>query len=682
MNPEEPHRRRPARLLVGATLAVALLGGGAVAVSAATRTSSTSATAAGYRTALVTERSVRQTLDNVGVIEPVAQASVAFPTSGTVSSVDVKVGDTVSVGQRLARLSTTALEATLIQDQASLAAAKLTLHQALNGETITASGSGGGLGGSSGGAPTGTGTGTGTTRSATSTGTPKVATASLRSTATTALQVAVRPGPPGSTTPTSADQAPTTTPSSAATGANPTTTTTTTPAGAGSGSGSRPSGSGSGGAGAATGTGTGGGGGATRDPALTAAQQAVLDGQQQVDADLATASRDLATANQLCQAAGTTTTTSDPATTTTTDSTTTTQPADPSAASSSATAACTAALQQVLTDQQTVARDQAALATASTKLDDLITASATSSGAPTSAGGTGRPSSSGSGTPTGATGGATGLGPTGATANGGGAGATTTASSPSAEQLVAYQAAVDTATLQVEVAVQGVAQATIVTPIAGQVASVTLTPGSKVSAGSSTANVVIVGQGGYEVTTTVSVDNVSKVKVGQAALVAPDGTDTTITGKVVSIGVAADTSGSTTTYSVVIGFSGRPGGLRNGSTADVRIVTATSAKTLAVPSSAVSAVGTGHRVTVVSKGKASEVQVEVGAIGPDYTAVTSGLSAGQTVALADLSQPLPSQATSSSNGTGTRTGTRTATGFGGAGGGFPPGGFGGQRPGG
>ena len=68
--------------------------------------------------------------------------------------------------------------------------------------------------------------------------------------------------------------------------------------------------------------------------------------------------------------------------------------------------------------------------------------------------------------------------------------------------------------------------------------------------------------------------------------------------------------------------------------------------------------------------------MSVGVVGTEWTEITSGLTKGQQVVLADVSEPLPSSATSSSNGT-----TGGTTGFPGGGAGgfqFP----GGARPGG
>jgi multidrug efflux pump subunit AcrA (membrane-fusion protein) len=87
----------------------------------------------------------------VATIEPVAQATVAFPVSGTVASVNVQVGQPVEASGRWRR-STQALTQALHTKQAALAQAQLTLSKALAGESVGGIGTGGTGGTGSGGA--------------------------------------------------------------------------------------------------------------------------------------------------------------------------------------------------------------------------------------------------------------------------------------------------------------------------------------------------------------------------------------------------------------------------------------------------------------------------------------------------------------------------------------------------
>ena len=96
-----------------------------------------SSSSARYRTAPVSSRQTQQTLNGVGTIEPVAQATVAFPTSGTIASVAVKPGDNVTAGTELASLDQASLEQAVTQAQSNLDQAELTLEQAQNGQAVT-----------------------------------------------------------------------------------------------------------------------------------------------------------------------------------------------------------------------------------------------------------------------------------------------------------------------------------------------------------------------------------------------------------------------------------------------------------------------------------------------------------------------------------------------------------------
>src|SRR5262249_47271145 len=211
----------------------------------------------------------------------------------------------------------------------------------------------------------------------------------------------------------------------------------------------------------------------------------------------------------------------------------------------------------------------------------------------------------------------------------------------------------------------------------GTVASVSLTPGQQVSANSTTATAVVVGTGGYEVATSVSVNDIESVKIGQSATVVADGTNTPLTAKVVSIGVSPSASGNTTTYPVVLGLTTTTSGLRNGASAATSIEIAhANASALIVPTSAVHTLNNFHFVTVLQGHTTSNVRVEVGVVGPENTQITSGLQAGQVVVLADLKQAVPSSNIANRFGGGGLGGALTGGGLGG-GGGFVNSGFGG-----
>jgi HlyD family secretion protein len=367
-------------------------------------------------------------------------------------------------------------------------------------------------------------------------------------------------------------------------------------------------------------------GGGSSSASLGPARQAVTSAQQRVDGALAAAQAALKSAGSSCgngssgsskaSSSSTTSTTSDTSSTSSTTSTTAPPP------QSGQSPQCTSDLQAALTAQQQLAGAQSDLAKAESALDSMLSKAASSA--------------SQQGTASVAT------------------ASTPSLSGPTSAELVADQAAADAAQANVTAAQQDLAQGTIVSPIDGTVAAVNMKVGDHVSAASSTENVIVVGPGGYEVTTTVPVTDIGNVKLAQVASVVPDGSGSAIDGKVVSIGVVPTTSGSTTSYPVVIGLDGSPDGLRNGADASVTITLNEVNGVLAVPTSAVRTAGAGafHIVMVLSGSTTRTMPVQTGAIGPDLTEIKSGLQEGQQVVIADLNAPLPSNTTTRLGGAG------------------------------
>ncbi len=111
----------------------------------------------------------------------------------------------------------------------------------------------------------------------------------------------------------------------------------------------------------------------------------------------------------------------------------------------------------------------------------------------------------------------------------------------------------------------------------------------------------------------------------------------------------------TSSFAVAIALDGDTSALHNGGIGSVAIVTGSTAATLAVPTSAVTTDGSTHTVQVYDGTTVTTTRVEVGVIGPVWTQITSGVTEGQQVVLAELDKPLPSSATSSSNSNHGRT---------------------------
>lgn len=72
------------------------------------------------------------TVSATGAVSPLREAALAFNTTGPITRLDVKQGDTVKAGQLLAQLDTRGLEYQLAQSEANLAAAQAKLDQLKN----------------------------------------------------------------------------------------------------------------------------------------------------------------------------------------------------------------------------------------------------------------------------------------------------------------------------------------------------------------------------------------------------------------------------------------------------------------------------------------------------------------------------------------------------------------------
>jgi trimeric autotransporter adhesin len=604
-------RRRRNQKRITVGIAVAVVAlGVGVGVAAAQPSSGSD-----YRTSDATTGGAVRTLTVSGTVEPVNQAQAAFQVGGSVAAVDVAVGQHVTAGQTLATLDTSSLQEQLSLAQANLGTAQAKLSQDESGESSSSSSSS---------ASTGQSSSSQAQTAAASTGESAVVlTADLIST--------------GSGSPT------------------------------GSG---HPSGS------------TGGGSSGTGN--LQQAQQAVLKAQHTADLDLQSAAAALASAERTCAASSqsggsgspttpttTTPTTTTPTTTTPTTTTPTTTTSTTTGTSGSGgqpsgnSSACAAALQTAMASQQQVSRDQQNVQSAETALAQILSSQSASASkaSPSSASNASNASKSGASKSFSSSSGSTST--------------PTTAASNSAAQLASDQATIDSDQANLISAQQSLDNGTLTAPISGSVAAIDLSVGQSVSAGSSSATITIIDPGSYETTSSLTSSQVDEVATGDSVQVTVDGQSGVLNGTVTQVGpVIPGSSGYT--YPLVVDLAAgsiSPNTTVAGSTAQVAIDIAQADHVVVVPTSAVHTTTAGHPyVITLQSGHEVNSNVKVGVVGDVYTQITSGLSAGTPVVLADKSQPVPS---SSSNS------TSTLRGFGGGGfpTGFPTGGAGFARSG-
>src|SRR3989442_13724057 len=115
------------RLVVAALAAIALVLGGLIYRDVFVGTKNTSSSVNLYT---VARRTVTASVTGTGNLVPAQQANVSFKASGTLTEIDVKVGDHVTAGQELARIDPTAQQNALAGAQANVAIAQANLHSA------------------------------------------------------------------------------------------------------------------------------------------------------------------------------------------------------------------------------------------------------------------------------------------------------------------------------------------------------------------------------------------------------------------------------------------------------------------------------------------------------------------------------------------------------------------------
>lgn len=296
-------------------------------------------------------------------------------------------------------------------------------------------------------------------------------------------------------------------------------------------------------------------------------------------------------------------------------------------------------------------------------------------------GGTGGSGSSGE-TSGGSSAGSSSGAPSGGASSSGASGGSTTIT---AEQLLADQAAIDVAEADLEIAQARLAFSAITSPIAGRVAAVSLAAGDTVSAGSDSAVITVIGDDGYVVETTVPLNSVGKLKIGQSVQATVAANGKSYAGEVSSIGVLNVSSTSTPAFAVVVALDAGDDRLLNGGSARLAIEAAAVEDALTVPSSAIHRDGSATTVDVLQNGSSKSVEVELGAVGAERTEILSGLDEGQQVILADLRAAIGGEDESSNSGGLAGLGGSSNGGFGGGsapgGGDFPSppgGGFPGQ----
>lgn len=277
---------------------------------------------------------------------------------------------------------------------------------------------------------------------------------------------------------------------------------------------------------------------------------------------------------------------------------------------------------------------QTTLMDLATDLDDasaaLVAAAGTSSSGGSGLGGSSSGgSSSGGGTTSGGGSAAVSAAPSGS-------GAGSSSSVPSAEDILADRAAITAAEAQVAVATQQLEYASLASPVAGKVIAATMAAGDEVTAGDTSTAITVVADNSYLVELSLGLSDVQLVKVGQDVSLTIVSTGQVVPGTVSGVSILNAGNSYVQSYTVTVAVPDPGFEIRLGAATRLAITVAQASGVLVVPTSAVADAAGAATVTVLDAGKPSVVSVTTGAIGSEYTEITSGLEEGQAVVLADM----------------------------------------------
>ena len=201
----------------------------------------------------------------------------------------------------------------------------------------------------------------------------------------------------------------------------------------------------------------------------------------------------------------------------------------------------------------------------------------------------------------------------------------------------------------------------------------TSSSGSSSGSGSSSAFIVLSQLGRLKMEVSFSESDIGKVKVGQPATVSVSSMEgTELAGRVTKVDVlpSEGSSGGVVEYPATIALTQSAKGVRAGMSASAEVVVEQVTGALSLTSEAISSGPGGDSVTVLEGGKEVQRSVTAGLKGDEATQVLSGLKAGETVELPEITAAAEGQGPSGEGG-----------GFPGGGslpsfrGGGPPGGF-------
>lgn len=231
------------------------------------------------------------------------------------------------------------------------------------------------------------------------------------------------------------------------------------------------------------------------------------------------------------------------------------------------------------------------------------------------------------------------------------------------------------ARLSVKSARQEVRETALRAPIAGTIASVSRSSGSSSRSGSTSALIVLSQLSRLKMEVSFSESDIGKVRVGQPATVSVSPMEgTELAGRVTKVDVlpSEGSSGGVVEYPATITLTQSAKGVRAGMSASAEVVVEQASNAASVTSEAITSGPGGGSVTVLEDGKEVERSVTTGLKGDETTQILSGVAAGKTVVLPEITAAAGGDGPAGGLGEGPFPGGGSLPSFGGGG---PPGGF-------
>ncbi|HVA52474.1 MAG TPA: biotin/lipoyl-binding protein [Acidimicrobiales bacterium] len=248
--------------------------------------------------------------------------------------------------------------------------------------------------------------------------------------------------------------------------------------------------------------------------------------------------------------------------------------------------------------------------------------------------------------------------------------------------LVQYQATIVQDQASVELAAKSLQETQLVALISGNVTSVSGSVGQTVGGGGSSTStststgsgtgssssplVAIQGLRQLQVVASFAEADAIKIAVHQTATITLASLpNTVVRGVVTAVAAVSTVVNNVVTYPVTISLSRPPATLKDGMTAQVSVVVQTVSNVLELPSAAITTTGSLSTVQVLGANSVkTTTPVTLGLVGTSFTQITSGVTEGETIAE-------PTATVSAATSTGATTGGFAGGGGRGFGGGAP-----------